>query len=177
MRLFVSIQLPEPVIEQIIRIEKVLLSQDLFIGTRVKPEQLHSTLLFLGNKDEQELSEIIQKLATIKYSQFIASLGTLEVNSWRHPHVLWLTLCSPLLHELTHLIHTCLGYQEERAFKPHITLFRLKKILATQKLQEIIHTITIEQNTWIVTEFTLQQSELHTKGTRYTVLESFKLTI
>lgn len=175
MRLFISIQVPPHVIEEIVRIQKILTSQNLFVGTLIKPEQLHSTLLFLGNVEVEQLPEIIQKLETIRYTEFTASLNSLKANSWKYPHVLWLTLCSPALHELARIIHVCLDYKEEHAFRAHITLFRIKKIFDKQKLQELLQNSSVQQKTWIVTKFTLQQSELHSEGARYTCLHVFYL--
>ena len=57
-RFFVSIEIPENVIEKIKEIQRVLPE---FEGKFIEPENLHLTLKFLGENSEERLKEVTKK--------------------------------------------------------------------------------------------------------------------
>ncbi len=127
MRLFVAIDLPENIREQVTRLCCGL------PGARwVRPEQLHLTLRFIGEVDGGMFQDIRQGLGDVAVEPFTLQLDGVGFFPPRgRPRVVWIGLrpCSGLLH-LRQRIESCLvglGLEPEaRKFAPHITIARLK---------------------------------------------------
>lgn len=129
-RLFTAIDLP---LEQ----KKTLhsLAQKLS-GVRVTPEeQLHLTLNFIGDVDATLLHKLRTECLAITLPSFslrLEGMGTFPPRGT--PRILWIGLspCPPLMQlqqALRKKITETGIFQEKRAFQPHITLARIKKVL------------------------------------------------
>lgn len=143
-RLFIAIDLPEPVKEAV----DGIVGRDLAGARRVPREQLHLTLRFIGEADEKMLQAIKRALSGVNGVSF--SLALKEVGHFppgRHPRVLWVGMeeSVPLrgLHHEIELALTVAGIPtEERRFSPHITIARLKetppaKVTALEERQHL----------------------------------------
>ncbi len=127
MRLFVAIDLPDNIKEQVARLCCGL------PGARwVRPEQLHLTLRFIGEVDGGMFQDIQEGLGDTGVDQFTLQLDGVGFFPPRgRPRVVWVGLrpCDGLLH-LQRRIESCLvalGLEPEtRKFAPHITIARLK---------------------------------------------------
>ncbi len=176
MRLFVSLELPEMVIQEAIRVQKEFRAQELFEGTFVAPENMHITLFFFGSVADEGVPQIAHTLGTISYPSFEVHLGELTVNSYAHPHVLWISVEGMLLRPFAHLLEENFPEQkQEREFNAHITLARIKKLRHKQRLKEAISRITLTHYDWPITHFTLEQSETFPEGPVYTTLATYQL--
>jgi len=127
-RLFVAIDLPEDVKNMVADIGRELPG-----ARRVPREQLHLTLRFIGEVDEETFKAVRSALSEIKDVSFSLKLrGVGHFPPGRHPRVLWVGLegSAPLL-ELQKGVELALGRAyippEERKFSPHLTLARLKE--------------------------------------------------
>lgn len=67
MRLFIAIPLPEPVKEKASLLQEVLDKKKFRL---TKKEQMHLTMAFLGEIDEREISNIINKLEKVRFNPF-----------------------------------------------------------------------------------------------------------
>jgi RNA 2',3'-cyclic 3'-phosphodiesterase len=173
MRLFISIDLPQTVIDECIRIQKIVHSYRAIKGKVTDPTQLHSTLLFLGETSAEDTSGVIEKLNQITFAPCLISLSSLNVNSWIHPHILWITLHAPRLENLTNHMRIVLGQHDTRPLKPHITLMRIKEPTDKLTLKKLVHNVEIEPLEWTITKFCLYESVLSREGSLYKQLAVF----
>jgi 2'-5' RNA ligase len=128
-RLFVAIDLPEPVRKAVDGIA----GKDLAEARRVPREQLHLTLRFIGEADETMFQAIKGALSGINGVSFSLTLkGVGHFPPGRHPRVLWIGMeeSEPLrgLQQEVELALISVGvHPEERKFSPHITIARLRE--------------------------------------------------
>jgi RNA 2',3'-cyclic 3'-phosphodiesterase len=127
-RLFVAIDLPEQ-----IKAELAGLVAELPAAKWVDQQELHLTLRFIGEVDEQSCRAVQAALAGIAFTGFSLTLrGVGHFPPGKHPRVLWVGIepSQQLLHlqQRVELMLTNTGIPaDERHFSPHMTLARLKE--------------------------------------------------
>lgn len=176
MRLFVAIELPDDLKTALGR-----LRTDVPGARWVPPEQLHLTLAFLGEVEEETVGKLGERLSLIHTPPFQLSFsGTGCFPNRRRPRVLWAGLePHPRLLHLAAGVHgavlACGIPQEERPFSPHITLARFK----VPASRETGNFLDQHQKTDLphlsVQEFTLFQSKLTSQGAVHTPIRNFAL--
>jgi 2'-5' RNA ligase len=161
----------------------------------VRPESMHTTLKFIGEKPEEEVERIKQALETI-------SADTFEMNfrgygffpTARAPRVFWVGIeAGPKLSSLAALVDERLASleipKEEHTFSPHLTLarggggsgspYKQKRDSPNhsfQRLQEKLGALPApEFGTMAAREFFLYQSRLSPSGSKYSKLAGFSL--
>jgi 2'-5' RNA ligase len=152
----------------------------------VKPEQIHITLRFFGWITTIEAEEVIALLPPIcsAHSPFTLaceSLGTFPNVS--RPRVLWaglkgdLETAAALQNQLNSATAPFGEPPEDRPFKPHLTLARLKHPDRTHiaDLRQTIDRGFQIDEPWLVTDLLLMQSHLSPQGSTYETLASFRL--
>jgi 2'-5' RNA ligase len=157
-------------------------------GTEVKwtePENLHVTLVFLGEVDDKEIPTVCRIAA-----QAVAGMGPFPLSvegvgcfpNARRPRVVWVGVGQGQdelvrIHDALETPLLDLGYRrEDRKYTPHITLGRAKSDRPTERLSAAI----ARQAGWkagdmTVTEILVMGSELTRDGPIYTVLGRVKL--
>src|SRR5271166_2566535 len=96
----------------------------------VRPESLHVTLKFIGEKSEQDADKIKRQLATIVANSFgVTFRGYGFFPGARVPRVFWVGIeASPALVVLASAVDESLSLlgiaKEEHAYTPHLTLAR-----------------------------------------------------
>ena len=161
----------------------------------VRPESLHVTLKFIGEKSDGDVEKIKRDLATITADAFELDFrGYGFFPGARAPRVFWIgSEGGPKLTSLAATVDKTLAQldipQEEHAFNAHLTLarggrgsgspHRLKGDApnrAFQRLQEKLAALpTTEFGTMTAREFFLYQSQLSPGGSKYTKLAAFAL--
>jgi 2'-5' RNA ligase len=157
-------------------------------GTEVKwvePENLHVTLLFLGEVDEREVPAVCRAVGEGARGQapFVMSVETAGCfPTPRRPRVLWVGVgegAQPLcaLHDALEerLLELGCYRREERPYTPHITLGRVKSDRPTDALAAAL----AKQAGWkggevSVREVLVLSSKLTPKGPVYTVMSRAK---
>ncbi|MEZ5583186.1 MAG: RNA 2',3'-cyclic phosphodiesterase [Candidatus Competibacteraceae bacterium] len=97
-------------------------------GRKVNAENLHLTLIFLGNTDSQRQQCYEQALQNISVPSFTLTLDLLGY--WPKPHILWLGTSQPLsdlaglVWELQKRLIGCGFKPKTRPFNAHVTLAR-----------------------------------------------------
>jgi RNA 2',3'-cyclic 3'-phosphodiesterase len=172
MRLFISINPTEEIKTYLVQVQKELQAKELLQAVYVLPDQLHITLVFLGNTEALYLPEIIKKLSQIQEAPFNLTLNNLEINSWHHPRVLWLTVSAPELAQLVEKIETALELapKHKREFKGHITIARVKQLCNKQALHNFIASNQVPNLNWTVDSFSLVESLTLPQGALYTTI-------
>lgn len=196
MRLFVALDIDEPIRQQIARFVE---------GVRgfapearwVRTESLHITLKFIGNVAAEEQPRFEQALRPIAVPAFDLSIrGHGFFPTARSPRVFWLGITAPP--ELARLAPdidaatAALGIpKEEHAFSPHLTLARGggrsgsprrrpgdRPNSQFARLQEKLAALPAPDfGTMTAREFFLYESKLSPKGSQYSKLASFPLGI
>ncbi|QOX77552.1 RNA 2',3'-cyclic phosphodiesterase [Trichlorobacter lovleyi] len=173
MRLFVAIELPEVVQQQL-----SLLHEELPGVRWVRPEQLHLTLAFLGELAEQQLGLLGKALEGVSFEPFTLRFEQLGCfPDQRHPRVVWIGLQSnPALQQLARQVQAaamaCGIMLEQRPFTPHITLARCKQV-NPQQVAALLLKQQPELPEVAVDAFLLFQSSLSARGAEHRVLRRF----
>ena len=177
-RLFVAIDLPEPVKE---RLAEICFG---IPGAKwVKPEQLHLTLRYIGEVDGATFVDIREALATIDLPPFSVCLKGLGCFPPRKtPRVLWVGIDPPheQLFRLRKRVETTLvrlGVEpEHRKFAPHITLARLNETPMNRLANFLAGNSLFSAEPFPVENFHLYSSSLSSKGAIHTLEASYPLT-
>lgn len=172
MRTFISVELPEEVKKEIIKIQSKLPE---FQGKKTEVENLHLTLKFLGEIDEDKVKKVREKLREIKLDKFQGEIRNLGVFTESLIKIIWIYLAN--CNQLQELIDDKLKdlFEKEKRFMGHITLARVKKVEDKRKFLEELRKIKVEGWKFVVDRFYLKESILNEKGPEYKVIEEFKL--
>ena len=182
-RIFIALKvIPEPSLIEIYSSFKSILRDERI--TWVDPVNIHLTLAFLGDTEEEriEIAAVMLKQKCNGFGEFdFLLLGTDVFKNLRDPRVIVIGIKEfDRLRVLNELVKTGLkdtGFKiEERPFKPHITIGRIKYLknhedlkLALEKYNDKpIQKVTIK-------EVILYESILKSTGAIYKPLGIFKL--
>ena len=131
MRIFVGIEITNNDITNSIKKFQEKVNID---GKPVELQNLHFTLQFLGEISEEIAEKIIQSLKTIEFSSFDVNLeGIGAFPKPKFPRVIWVgtdEIGGNMLIRLSKKVEKVLeplGFFSDKPFKPHITVFRIKK--------------------------------------------------
>ncbi len=172
MRTFISIDIPENVKGAIREIQEKLPD---FRGKKTEPENLHLTLKFLGEVNENKIEEIKRKLREIKFKKFEAEIDSIGVFSENFVRIVWLHIknCDDLQKEIDEKLEKL--FEKEKRFMSHLTIARVKNVKDKKAFIEQIKKIEIPKINFPVHSFMLKKSTLTEKGPIYKILEEYKL--
>lgn len=186
MRAFIAIHPSDEVVEKLADLRDEL-REDLPDSAVRWSNQLHLTTQFLANIDDNRIAEYItairQACSTTKpFALCCTGIGCFP--SARQPRVIWAGLTGDIepLQKLKANLDAALkplGYvPENRAFKPHLTIARVREMNTRQrqrmpKLVEQYRETTFGE--WPVDRIELMQSLLSPKGAQYKVVECVRL--
>lgn len=179
MRLFVAVDLPEPIKDQIEALRAVIPG-----ATWVKRPAYHLTLRFLGDGiAEARLGEIKAALARVEAPPFelaLRGVGRFPAPGRRPARVLWAGVqAPPALDALYRGVSATLnpiGFPSDgQPFNPHITLARLRQPVEREVERFLTQHEGVVSAPFAVSEFILYASELTPQGPIYTIQASFPL--
>tara|TARA_B100000003_G_scaffold28408_1_gene22621 strand:+ start:68 stop:607 length:540 start_codon:yes stop_codon:yes gene_type:complete len=173
MRVFIAVEISnEEILEKIQTFQKnVKINAK---ATRV--DQIHFTLQFLGEIDDAKCQQVQDALNKISFSQFDISLRSVGgFPNLENPRVIWVGLEKDGARKLTDLANeigtklTKLGFEKDKKFKPHLTVFRVKKRM--ESVSSIMKDFeAMEFGTETVSKIKLKKSVLSPKGPEYSDL-------
>ncbi|MGD8779316.1 MAG: RNA 2',3'-cyclic phosphodiesterase [Ignavibacteria bacterium] len=180
-RLFISAEIPEDIIDDIIEIRNNIYGIDSSVKWESK-EKLHITLKFLGDTEielvesiEEKLGDILARVDSIDAE--IKRFGMFKRNGI--PSILMLGLFTDK--KLFYLFDRIdeelsgLGFKREnRRFKPHITLLRIKGKENFEKLYSFLD-YNFDKTNFRINKISLMESELKPSGSTYKTIKSFEL--
>ena len=148
----------------------------------VRQENQHLTLKFIGEWPERRCDEVVEALRRVRSGPIrftVAGLGVLP--NMRSPRVFLAGLRHdddlPQLAVKVDEALAPLGIERERrAYRPHVTLGRMKGKIRPADLQRAIDEHGREFGEQIVDRFVLFASELRPRGAVYRKIEEFPLT-
>ena len=186
MRTFLACEVPLPVRQAVGRWVDGL--RDTIRGVRwVTIDQMHLTLRFLGDVDQQTLDQVkaaAEHSAVSVPAQHLEVAGAGVFPHLRRPRVVWVGIggetqgLKQLNAELERSLEGLQIHQERsvRDFLPHLTLGRIRDFRKAVGVEKIILSGKDRHFGELpVTALTLFQSELTSAGARYTKLAEFKL--
>lgn len=177
-RTFIGIKIPNEISEKIIRFLKEKSISRLPNLKTVEQENLHITLKFLGEVEEEKIQEIIEDLSSISFSIFKVEVKNIGVfPSVDYPRVIWIGAISSEIYELKKILDRTLKklkFEEEKNFISHITICRVKNGNPSAKIKELMKE-NISFGEFFVNEFTLFESVLTPSGPIYKNIKEFKL--
>jgi len=177
MRTFVAIEISN---DNIINSIKKFQTEININAKPVEPKNFHFTLQFLGEISEEISQKIIQALRKIEFSSFSVNLkGVGAFPKSKFPRVIWVGTDNDggnMLIQLSKKVEKALeplGFFSDKPFKPHITVFRIKKKIG-DITNELDRQKTIDFGMQEVTNLKLKMSELTLNGPIYSDLEEIK---
>jgi 2'-5' RNA ligase len=188
LRLFIAIPIPEPVRDEIIRIQLELQPLVPHAAARwTRPDQFHLTLRFLGDVPVAGLEKLKESVNAVCRSAQPLQLRAEGVGFFPNPHsprVVWVGIDDQtgLLIDLQKRIETAVrpfaAEPGAENFAGHATLGRLKNLKPSDTRKLAAHAQTVKDRTfgeWTADEIEIIQSELSTAGARHTSLAAFRL--
>ena len=186
-RTFIALPLPPDWVEVLTRAISEL-KMALRNGIRwVDPTGIHLTLKFLGSTDPALVARIIDGLAhrlRAPASPRLSLDGLGAFPSGRNPRVIWAGVegdptALGALHECAEAVAVELGWRpEQRPFRPHLTLGRVRDQVSKRERQVIADVIGSAMlppaSTWSPDAVRLYQSELTPSGAVYSSLGEVK---
>jgi len=169
-RCFVSIDMPAEVIEKIKSIQKRLPE---FRGKFTEPANLHLTLKFLGEIDEEAIKEVKERLAGIKFSPLDLEITDIGVFTERFVRIVWLKVKGA--EEIQKKVDEALSdmFGSEQRFMSHLTIARIKRIKDRSEFLEKLNGLLIPSIKFVANSFNLKESILKPSGLVYTLLEKY----
>jgi len=176
MRVFVSIDISNKGIINSIKDFQNLIKIE---AKAIESKNLHFTLQFLGEISEKEAQLVIEKLQKIEFSRFDICLKGIGVfPNVKSPKIIWIGIdenSSNKMIDLSKKIQNSLkplGFTSDKSFKPHITVFRIKKKIG-DITEEMKNHENIDFGIQEVSSFKLKKSELTSNGPIYSDLMEF----
>ncbi|HEV2192812.1 MAG TPA: RNA 2',3'-cyclic phosphodiesterase [Nitrosopumilaceae archaeon] len=174
MRTFVAVEIQNnEVLDHITKLQS-----DLKIKARpVSKENMHFTLLFLGEIADEIAPKITDALKSITFSPIQISFnGVGAFPNPRFPRVIWIGVDDIAGQNLVKLAKQVeeklapLGFKSDKPFKPHLTIFRIKNNIGDiSKELDKLKTIQLGHDT--ITELKFKKSILTPSGPIYTDLQ------
>jgi 2'-5' RNA ligase len=184
-RTFIAIELSKPIRDRLIALQEGLATAAPDVKW-VEPDNLHVTLLFLGEVDDRELPAVCRAVqdALAEHPAFTLSVeGVGCFPNPRRPRVLWVGIKQGVQEVVA--VHDALEgplldlgcyRREERKYTPHVTLGRRRSEGPADALSKAL----AKQQTWqggdeLVSEVHVMASELTRDGPQYTILSRARL--
>ena len=149
--------------------------------TWTKPENLHLTLQFLGDIQEERVAGIVATLSRVAghHARFPVAVGGVGAfPDGRLPRVLWAGCADPAgrLGALAEAVRAAGWGGADREFAPHVTMGRIARPRPDAALTRALDSLKDTAcGTWVVDAVHLVRSELRPQGSVYTKLSSLPL--
>jgi 2'-5' RNA ligase len=146
----------------------------------VSKENMHFTLLFLGEITDEIVPKIVDALKSITFSPIQISFnGVGAFPNPRFPRVIWIGVDETAGQNLVKLAKQVeekllpLGFKSDKPFKPHLTIFRIKNNIGDIS-NELDRLKAIQLGHDTITELKFKKSILTPSGPIYTDLQVIK---
>lgn len=173
MRIFVAIDITDQMVTNSIK----KFQDELEIDARpIKSQNFHFTLQFLGEVSQDSVEKIRDALQSVEFSSFdimLKGVGVFPKPSF--PRIIWVGTDEKGGETLVDLskkvvkVLEPLGFIQDKPFKPHITVFRIKKKIGDIS-EELESKKMINFGIQKISNIKLKKSELTSSGPIYTDL-------
>lgn len=176
-RTFIAIEIPADIKAAMVEVQSVLRKTGADVGW-VRPDGVHLTLKFLGGIDAGRVGELKEAVgvAVAGHGPLVLDIAGVGVfPEARSPRVVWMgiggdTKALAALYEKVESACESIGFRrEDRPFKPHLTLGRVKSPGGRSRLMEAISGLgTATAGTFTADAVSIMKSELKPSGAVYT---------
>ena len=180
-RLFVALKIPDEIKKKIFELRNEILPEWGKYKWE-KEDKIHLTLKFIGEVDDNKVGQISQSLNFIgNYFKFDCRLSRFGFFFKKGAaKILWVGLSADnVLYDLVEKINVTLEAlsipKEERKFKSHLTLLRIKNQDSYRFPVKVFEEFTIPGINFSADEALLIKSELLPETSKYTVIKKYKL--
>lgn len=178
-RLFVALQIPEAVKNQIFDLRESIVNDS---KLKWEPsEKIHLTLKFLGDFPVDQISEIKSDIEFLSEYHSLKCILTKFDFFYRDkvPSILWAGLeIEETINEIVKKLNETFKKHsipaEEKRFKPHLTLLRIKRNVEAGFVSSFKN-FTFKPILFKANTITLYKSELNKFGSKYYELQNYKL--
>ena len=179
-RSFIAIELPDEIRHALAEVQKHL-RRDVAGVRWVEPGSIHLTLKFLGDIPAEQIQPIVAAAMGAVQDEPPVSLGVSGLGAFpnpRRPRVIWVGIEGDVarLGRLQARLEEALeplGFpREERAFRPHLTVGRVKDPRRPPDLTRPLADVAVPRcNSFDVREILLYKSDFRPTGAIYTKLQ------
>jgi len=179
MRTFVAVELTNS--DLLVSIKKI--QTEMRIDAKpVKLENIHFTMQFLGEVSEDQSQKVQDALDSIEFSSFevsFVSIGAFPKPSF--PRVVWIGTDKTGGEKLSNLakkvegVLAPLGFKNDKPFKPHITIFRIKNKVG-DITKDLSRFENVEFGSQKISEIKFKKSVLTSDGPIYSDLQVITAT-
>jgi 2'-5' RNA ligase len=99
-RCFIALELPLDFRKEIVKTQDLIRRKNFFTGKFTGKENLHLTLKFLGEIDENKVKEVKERLKKVKFNEFEAYSEGIGVFDKKIIRIIWLQLKNIIDHNL-----------------------------------------------------------------------------
>jgi 2'-5' RNA ligase len=183
MRTFIAVELPQEVKRKIEEVQAPLKKTDTYVSW-VKPGNVHITLKFLGEVNEERIEDVFKGTENaLKESKgFNLSLKDLGCfPNLRRPRVVWVGVdkgkdeLSQMQKQIEEELFKFKFPKEQRSFSAHLTIGRVKSPRNIEELTGLIENTKFQTEEVRIDEVVVMKSQLHPQGAIYTPLKKIKL--
>ena len=141
----------------------------------VNIENLHFTLFFFGEIESKQLELIINKMNEIVFENFEVNYRNIGAfPSFKYPKVIWIGIDDKSERKLNSLFDLVkfkmeqIGFKPDKQFKPHLTIFRVKRPIVNLELylNKYNNDVSIDFSD-IIDKIHIKKSELFSSGPVY----------
>ena len=141
----------------------------------VNIENLHFTLFFFGEIGSKQLESIINKMKEIVFENFEVNYRNIGAfPSFKYPKVIWIGIDDKSERKLNSLCDLVkfkmeqIGFKPDKQFKPHLTIFRVKRPIVNLELylNKYNNDVSIDFSD-IIDKIHIKKSELFSSGPVY----------
>jgi 2'-5' RNA ligase len=147
---------------------------DLNVVKPIEKDSFHFTILFLGEIHKDIIERITEKLLKVEFESFdilYNNIGAFPNKNF--PRIIWVGIDDDGKQKMLNLNHAILskmeqeGFEVDKIFVPHLTLFRLKKRVRIDfdNLSNFVGSRTFGAD--IIDRFHLKRSDLTSRGPIY----------
>jgi len=157
------------------------LQSDLKIKAKpVSKENMHFTLLFLGEISDDIAQKVMESLSSVSFDPI--EMNLVDVGAFPNPmspRVVWIGIDKDAAKNLIELAAQVeeklnpLGFKSDKPFKPHLTIFRIKNVTSDIS-QELNKFRAVEIGHETISELKFKKSILTPTGPIYTDLQVVK---
>jgi len=186
MRVFLAVEIDEKLLDKIADIQKQFAECEASVKY-VETENLHCTLKFFGEIDDNKLNDIIEVIESKieNHEPFKVSIKKVGVfPNERYIKVLWLGMedvkpfsdISKILQKELDDDFVKMGFKKERSYVPHLTIGRVKGAKNKSELLSKLKDLgNVEIGEMEISKIVLKKSKLTPQGPVYTTIKEFDL--
>lgn len=173
-RCFIGVDVPQDIADTLAEAQERLHGSYAMRASFSDPQQLHVTLAFLGDLNEEQIEEIAAELEGVERESFPTEVLGVEMHKQR---VIWAALSPEGWQELHDAVAEVLPTYAPKGprFRPHVTLARLKDVRDASAVRSLVRSLAVPDVAFKVSRFYLYSSRLTGDGPVYAQIQGYDL--